>query len=208
MMRFVQNLIPKRPEGGKRYRASAGKGEGRKRSREVNPVLLYVLGFLILFRVYIGIFPPLEEKVSALQSERDQLQQVGNVVRLRALLQKLGEEQDSLQNYLASQGRYASDIEGYSALYDILVRSGVRDFRLSAPEASPSPHPLLRQFLLSFAFNGSPEEVASVLVQMGQGGFRIKQMTLAPKYDDRGGGMSLAVDMTTTYFITTHKVGR
>jgi len=208
MMRFVQNLIPKRPEKGRGYRASARKSGSGKGESGVNPVLLYILGFLILFRVYISIFPPLEERVSALQSERDQLQQVGNVVRLRALLQKLGEEQDSLQSYLASQGRYASDIEGYSALYDILVRSGVRDFRLSAPEASPSPHPLLRQFLLSFSFNGSPEEVASVLVQMGRGGFRIKQMTLAPRYDDRGGGMSLAVDMTTTYFITPQKVGR
>jgi hypothetical protein len=208
MMRFVQNLIPKRPEKGRGYRASARKGGSGKGKFGVNPVLLYILGFLILFRVYISVFPPLEERVSALQSERDQLQQVGNVVRLRALLQKLGEEQDSLQSYLTSQGRYASDIEGYSALYDILVRSEVRDFRLSAPEASPSPHPLLRQFLLSFSFNGSPEEVASVLVQMGQGGFRIKQMTLAPRYDDRGGGMSLAVDMTTTYFITPQKVGR
>jgi hypothetical protein len=208
MMRFVQNLIPKRPEKGKGHRASARKGGGGKPNLGVNPVLLYVLGLLILFRVYIGIFPPLEEKVSALQSERDQLQQVGNVVRLRTLLQELEKERGSLQNYLASQGRYASDIEGYSALYDILVRSGVRDFRLSAPEASPSPHPLLRQFLLSLTFGGSPEKVASVLVQMGQGGFRIKQIALTPGYDDRGGGMSLAVDMTVTYFVTTQKVGR
>jgi hypothetical protein len=208
MMRFVQNLIPKRPEGGKGRRVPAKKGEGRKRNLEVNPVLLYVLGLLILFKVYTSVFPPLEDKVSALRSERDRLQQVGNVVRLRTLLQKLGEERDSLQGYLASQGRYASDIEGYSALYDILVRSGVRDFRLSAPEASPSPHPLLRQFLLSLALNGSPEKVASVLVQMGQGGFRIKQIALTPGYDDRGGGMSLAVDMTVTYFVATQKVGR
>jgi hypothetical protein len=208
MMRFLQNLIPKRPGKEKGRRVPARKGEGRKRNLEVNPVLLYVLGLLILFRVYIGVFPPLEEKVNALRSERDQLQQVGDVARLRAALQKLGEERDSLQNYLASQGRYASDIEGYSALYDILVRSGVRDFRLSAPEASPSPHPLLRQFLLSLAFSGSPEKVASVLVQMGRGGFRIKQIALVPRYDDRGGGMSLAVDMTATYFVAPQKVGR
>jgi hypothetical protein len=208
MMRFVQNLIPKRPEKEKGRRAPAGKGEGRKRNLEVNPVLLYALGLLILFRVYMGVFPPLEEKVDALRSERDQLQQVGNVVRLRAALQKLGEERDSLQSYLASQGRYSSEIEGYSALYDILVRSGVRNFRLSAPEASPSPHPLLKQFLLSLAFSGDPEKVASVLVQMGEGGFRIKQIALTPGYDDRGGGMSLNVDITATYFIATQKVGR
>jgi hypothetical protein len=208
MMRFVQNLIPKRPEKGKGHRGPARRGEGKKPNLEVNPVLLYVLGLLILFKVYTGIFPPLEEKVSALQSERDQLQQVGNVVQLRTLLQKLEEERDSLQNYLASQGRYASDIEGYSALYDILARSGVRDFHLSAPEASPSPHPFLRQFLLSLAFKGSPEKVASVLVQMGQGGFRIKQIALTPGYDDRGGKMSLAVDMTATYFVAPQKVGR
>lgn len=184
------------------------KGEGRKRNLEVNPVLLYVLGLLILFRVYISVFPPLEEKVDVLRNEREQLQQVGNVAELRAALQKLGEERDSLQSYLASQGRYSSDIEGYSALYDILVRSGVRNFRLSAPEASPSPHPLLRQFLLSLTFSGSPEKVASVLVQMGEGGFRIKQIALTPGYDDRGGGMSLTVDITVTYFIATRKVGR
>jgi len=208
MMRFVQSLSPKRPERGRGRKGIAGKPESRKGNLGVNPVLLYVLGLLILLRAYVSIFPPLEEKVSALRSERDQLQQVGNVVRLRALLQELGEERGSLQNYLLSQGRYASEIEGYSALYDILVRSGVRDFRLSAPEASPSPHPLLRQFLLSLAFNGSPEKVASVLVQMGQGGFRIKQIALAPVYDDRGGGMSLATDMTVTYFVVTQEFGR
>ncbi len=207
-MRFLRNLTPKRPERGKGHRAYAKRGEGRKRNLEVNPVLLYVLGLLILFKVYTSIFPPLEEKLSALQSERDQLQQVGNVAQLRTLLQKLGEERDLLENYLVSQGRYASEIEGYSALYGILVRSGVREFRLGAPEASPSPHPLLRQFLLSFTFNGSPEEVANVLVQMGQGGFRIRQISLAPKYNDRRGGMSLAVDMTASYFIATQRVGR
>ncbi len=157
-MGFLRNLIPKRLGGEKGQRVPARKGGERRRALEVNPVLLYVLGFLILLWAYTGIFPPLEEKVSALRSERDQLRQVGEVGRLRTLLQKLEEERDSLQGYIASQGRYASDVEGYSALYEILVRSGVRDFRLSAPEASPSPHPLLRQFLLSLAFGGSPEK--------------------------------------------------
>jgi len=207
-MGFLQNLIPKRFRRERGQRVPARKGGERRRALEVNPVLLYVLGFLILLWAYTGIFPPLEEKVSALRSERDQLRQVEEVGRLRTLLQKLGEERDSLQGYIASQGRYASDVEGYSALYEILVRSGVRDFRLSAPEASPSPHPLLRQFLLSLAFSGSPEKVANALAQMAEAGFRVKQVALAPQYDDRGGGLSLAVDMTVTYFVATQKVGR
>ncbi len=207
MRGFLQNLIPKRPGRGRGQGVSARKGGGGKRTLEVNPVLLYVLGFLILLWAYTSVFPPLEEKVSALRSERDQLRQVGDIGRLRTLLQKLEEERESLQGYIASQGRYASDIEGYSALYEILARSGVRDFRLSAPEASPSPHPLLRQFLLSLAFSGSPEKVADVLAQMGEAGFRIRQIALAPGYDDRG-KLSLAVDMTVTYFVATQKVGR
>ena len=206
-MGFLQNLVPKRLGGGKGQRVPARKDGSRKRTLEVNPVLLYVLGFLILFWAYTSVFTPLEEKVSALRSERDQLRQVGDVGRLRTLLRELGEERESLQAYIASQGRHASDIEGYSALYEILVRSGVRDFRLSAPEASPSPHPLLKQFLLSLAFSSTPEKVADVLVRMGEAGFRIRQIALAPGYDDRG-GLSLAVDMTVTYFVGTQKVGR
>ncbi len=208
MMEFVRNLIPKRPERGKGRQAPAKKGGVGKRNIQVSPVLLYALGLLILFWVYVNVFPPLDKRVSALRSERDQLRQVGNIEQLRTLLRRLEEERDSLQSHLASQGRYASDIDGYGALYGILVRSGVRDFHLSAPEASPSPHPLLKQFFLSLAFSGSPEKVASALVETGRGGFRIKQIALTPGYDDRGGGMSLSVDMTVTYFVATQKVGR